>query len=140
LVPGWYGLGAAIAEASEADRANLRCAAVDDPFASTVLQNASQEMARARMPIARRYALSIDGGDRVFAAVADEFERSSEAVLGALGASELLAHAPVIARSIEDRNPWTDVLNLAQIELLGRHRRASEQEREALRLALHASI
>src|SRR5690606_39239754 len=45
LVPGWYGLGAAIAEASEADRANLRCAAVDDPFASTVLQNAAQEMA-----------------------------------------------------------------------------------------------
>lgn len=141
LTPGWYGFGAAFTSASAADRAALRAAAGESPFLATVLQNASQEMARARMPIARRYALEAPGGEAIFARVHDEYVRSRDAVLEALGAERLLAHAPVIARSIEERNPWTDVLNLAQIDLLRRHRNAaSDDEREALRPVIHACI
>jgi len=141
LAPGWYGLGTAIAEASAADRAALRESVAGHPFPSTVLQNAAQEMARARMPIARRYALQAPGGEAIFDRLRDEFDRTRAVVLDTLGTDALLAHAPVIARSIEDRNPWTDVLNLAQIELLGRHRKASsDEERNDLRLPLHASI
>src|SRR5690606_3106962 len=140
LAPGWYGLGTAIAEAPAEDRQALQAAAGQSPFVATVLQNAAQEMARARMPIAKRYALAVDGGEEVFERVRAEFERARDGVLETLQINQLLAHAPVIARSIEDRNPWTDVLNLAQIELLARSRRADDAERDSLRLALHASI
>ncbi|TVQ59145.1 MAG: phosphoenolpyruvate carboxylase [Phycisphaerales bacterium] len=140
LAPGWYGLGTAIREADDADRAALREAAASHPFFSTVLLNAAQEIARARMPIARRYALSVPGGEGVFERVLAEYGRSRDAVLETLGADDLLAHAPVIARSIADRNPWTDVLNLAQIELLRRHREGDEPTRESLRMPLHVSI
>ena len=51
-----------------------------------------------------------------------------------------MAHAPVVGRSIDDRNPWTDVLNLAQIELLKRYRDAGDDAREDLRGVLQASI
>lgn len=140
LAPGWYGLGAALSGANKSDRAELRAAVRDHLFPETILLNASQEMARARLPIARRYALSASGGGSVYAKLHEEFESAKTCVLDALGADRLLAHAPVIARSIEDRNPWTDVLNLAQIELLNRFRKAGEAEHDGLRLAIHASI
>ena len=44
----------------------------------------------------------------------------------------LLAHNPTIRRLIEVRNPYTDVLNLLQVELMERWRRAGEAERDEL--------
>ena len=46
----------------------------------------------------------------------------------------------MIAESIRVRNPWTDVLNLIQIELLQRYRRAPESERPELRAAILATL
>ena len=42
------------------------------------------------------------------------------------GQSVLLENFPVIRKSILLRNPYTDVLNLLQVELLGRWRKADE--------------
>ncbi|MDX1568156.1 MAG: phosphoenolpyruvate carboxylase, partial [Longimicrobiales bacterium] len=54
---------------------------------------------------------------------------------------ELLDTDPVIQRSIELRNPYTDVLNLVQIELLRRQRRTDDEDvREELGSALFLSI
>ncbi|MBW3555131.1 MAG: phosphoenolpyruvate carboxylase, partial [Gemmatimonadetes bacterium] len=47
---------------------------------------------------------------------------------------------PVIRKSIALRNPYTDVLNLVQLELLRRFRSAGEGEREGLRELLFLSI
>ena len=47
----------------------------------------------------------------------------------------------MIRKSIELRNPYTDVLNLVQVELLRRlHAAPAEDEREPLRHALFLSI
>jgi len=90
--------------------------------------------------MARRYALSAAGGDVVFTQVEAEYQRTVAALRDVTGAEELLPHATVIARAIRARNPWTDVLNLAQIELLRRYRAAPEPERDALRQLIFASI
>ena len=46
---------------------------------------------------------------------------------------------PAIERAIAERNPWTDVLNLIQIELLSRQRAGGGDEEE-LREAIQSTI
>jgi len=140
LIPGWFGLGAAIEEAGESDLARLRGGA-ERPLIGTILENASQELARTRMPILERYAARAPGGAAVFERIHGEYERAVRAVLDTTGREGLMAHSPVVGRSIEERNPMTDVLHLVQIELLGRHGASDEQsERAELSLAIQASI
>ena len=55
------------------------------------------------------------------------------------GKPSLLAHAPAIERAIAERNPWTDVLNLIQVELLSRQR-AGKGDEEELRAAIQSTI
>jgi len=140
LVPGWYGLGAAIERAGEDDRARLR-AGSGRPLIETILENASQELARARMPILERYAARAPGGGIVFERIHAEYTRAADAIKAATGRDDLMAHSPVVGRSIRERNPLTDVLHLVQIELLRRYEASGDDEgRAELSLAIQASI
>jgi len=140
LVPGWYGLGTAIEQANESQIARLREATNERAFLGTVLENAAQELARARMPIFRRYALSAPGGESVFETILAERDRTRGAIATLTGRDDLMAHATVVGHSIDERNPWTDVLNLAQLELLKRYNNASEHEADQVKELLQASI
>jgi len=139
LVPGWYGIGFAV-ECAPKDQRDQFMHAAKRPFVSTVLENASQELARARMPILRRYATMAPDGLAMFETIKTEFDLTKSAILNATGGDSLMDHSPVVGRSIEDRNPWTDILNLAQIELLKRFSVADDAQRSQLKLILHASI
>lgn len=139
LVPGWFGIGSAIQSATPDQRDQLTQAA-QRPFISTVLENAAQELARARMPILKRYAIMAPNGNDMFERIKSEFDHTKSAILSATGRQTLMDHSPVVGRSIEDRNPWTDILNLAQIELLKRFASANEDQQPKLKLMLHASI
>ena len=140
LAPGWFGLGAALAACTERERNWLRDQLPRSAFLSTVVDNAAQEMARSRMPIAKRYAALGPGGNDIFAELETEFNATREGLLHLSARTHLLQNSPVIAASIAIRNPWTDILNLIQIELMTRFRLASESERPALRAAILSSI
>lgn len=146
LVPGWYGTGAALAPLVENAEALDALRDLYDrwPFFRAVVANAEREMARARLPIAARYARSsgADSGPGSFhARIADDFEAARSALLALTRQERLLDRTPVIQRSIELRNPYTDVLNLLQMELLRRFRNAgSEADRGRLRELLFLSI
>jgi phosphoenolpyruvate carboxylase len=145
LLPGWYGIGTALGEALESQpdaEDRLRRMYESWPFFQAVLDNASREMARARLEIAERYAsLAGDGRDaRFHETIRAEFERSRDAILRISGHGELLDESPVIRKSIALRNPYTDVLNLVQIELLHRYSSGSDEERRVLRMPLFLSI
>lgn len=142
VVPGWYGIGGALEEriaAGDLDR--LRGLLDRWPFFRAVLSNAEREMARARLDIAAGYAaLAGEEGERRHARIAEEFRRARAAILAITGQDELLDSNPVIQKSIALRNPYTDVLNLLQLELL-RRRRVAEGERAAeLDILLFQSI
>jgi phosphoenolpyruvate carboxylase len=53
-------------------------------------------------------------------------ERAIAGVLGVTSHRELLESNPVLRRSIDVRNPYVDPLNLLQVELLCRERRAPD--------------
>ena len=104
-------------------------------------------MARARCVIARRYACLDDRTEvlrdlSVCDMIETEFDQATHILLAISQQDSLLEHQPVIQKSISLRNPYTDVLNLLQIELMKRFRQLDpqDQELERLRRALFISI
>ena len=143
VVPGWYGVGrgldTVLADAGNLER--LRRMYEQWPFFRNVIENAQREMARARMEIAERYArLDESNGMACHARIAEDFARARAGLLQITQQNELLDNSPVIQKSIALRNPYTDVLNLLQIELLRRYRTAREAESASLRRLVFLSI
>jgi len=125
-VPGWYGLGAAFDDLvmRDAHRLDLcRRAYAAGSYFRTFIDNAQQEMARARLPVGAAYAAP---DSPIHALVAAEFDRSRAAILAITGQAELLDNNPVIQASIRERNPDTDLINTLQVELIHRCRETSE--------------
>ncbi|MCA9273230.1 MAG: phosphoenolpyruvate carboxylase [Phycisphaerales bacterium] len=141
LVPGWFGVGSALNANDPEGKAAAEIAAkfAHSPFLGTLLANTSQELARARLPIVRRYAALAGDHAVVMRMIEDEYEATTSAVLRLTGKPTLLSHSPAIERAIAERNPWTDVLNLIQIELLSRQRAGGGDEEE-LREAIQSTI
>jgi phosphoenolpyruvate carboxylase len=136
-VPGWYGIGTGLDPViADTERLDLaRHLYAEWPFFRAVIHNAEREMARARLLIAGRYtraATATDGADagRVHDLIHRDFDQARAAIRAITGRDELLEASPVIQRSIELRNPYTDVLNLMQIELLRRYRAATDEREE----------
>lgn len=144
LIPGWFGIGQALDELLQEAPEHLQTLRTwyqSWPFFRTVLQNAQREMVRARLEIAAYYDRLLGNGPTDFhRMIEDDFQRARTAILRITGQEELLNHDPVIRKSVQLRNPYTDVLNLVQVELLRRYHQAPETHRELLRRALFLSI
>jgi len=140
-VPGWYGIGTAFSEAMEGSPDTLSIFVRwyrEWDFFQTLIDNAQQEMARARLVIARCYDDQVENS--LYAKIAAEFDRARTAILRITGQHELLDNNKVIQQSIAERNKPTDLLNLLQLELIRRYRAADAAAQEELRPVLFASI
>ena len=146
-VPGWYGIGSSFSEAIAESEENIGilCRWYKEwEYFRAVIDNAQQEMARARLNIARHYDdLAPDSGRGVskhFERISAEFQLARTAILRITGQQEILDNNRVIQRSIEQRNGPTDLLNLLQVEMLRRSACADKTEKSTLRPVLFASI
>ena len=140
-LPGWYGIGTALTEAGAvktADRDLLRQMYETWPFFRTVLDNAQLEMVRTRLPIAAHYETLSE--HTFHATIAQEYTRAQKVILSITGQPTLLADRPAIRSTVQLRNPYADVLNLIQVELLKRWQEVPDSERGALRHALFLTI
>jgi phosphoenolpyruvate carboxylase len=126
LLPGWYGLGAALERASREDGLPLLQEMERDwPFFSAVLANAELAMAKADLAVAERYVSLVEPAalrDRMWGAIRDEYDRSREMLLAVTRQERLLDREEVIQKSIDRRNPYVDPLSFIQVELLKRLR------------------
>lgn len=143
-LPGWYGLGTALAaEIAAGGLDALQAMYKGWRFFAMALDNAQLSLGTADMPTARRYATLADD-PALFEPIAAEYERSVAAVLQVTGQGAILERAPVLARSIRLRNPYVDALHVAQLTLLRRYRAlpadAPAEERAAPLDAIHHSI
>lgn len=143
-IPGWYGVGSALAEQISSDNGLEKLQTMYNkwPFFKVVLDNAQREMARANFPIAPYYT---DMSDITIIPemIRDEYSTAREAILKITGQSELLDNNPVIQKSIQLRNPYTDVLNIIQADLMNRWRALESDtspEGEQMRYLLFTSI
>lgn len=138
-VPGWYGIGTGLDEAIAKHGAGLfRDLYARWPFFRAVIENAQREMARTRLEMSARYDQSPDG--KLHSRIREEFGRAESAILAITEQTEFLSKAPVIGKSIRLRNPYTDVLNLTQVELMDRWGGAADDGKDALRHCMFLSI
>ncbi|MCA9582034.1 MAG: phosphoenolpyruvate carboxylase, partial [Myxococcales bacterium] len=126
VITGWYGVGAAL---EGGDRTRVQALYDRNPFFRDLLDNVQMTLAKADLPIARRYSQMCDDEGirtRIFGRVEDEFHRVRSTVLGLRGEEDLLDDDPRIKKSIRLRNPYIDTLSYLQIEALHRIRAADE--------------
>ena len=105
------------------------------PFLQATIDNAALALSKTDVGIVRRYAdLAEEFPDAadICELIAEEFERSREAILQITDKEHLLDDIPWLQTSIATRNPFIDPLHMIQIELLRRLRAADEDTPEAL--------
>ncbi|MGC1160238.1 MAG: phosphoenolpyruvate carboxylase [Acidobacteriaceae bacterium] len=137
LVPAWFGVGTAFAAFAKkpGGATLLREMMGEFPLFTDVVRNVEMALAKADLGIASLYASLVPDAalrQRVFGLLKAEFERTREAVLSITGQRELLDSNPVLARSIQLRNPYVDPMSLIQVDLL-RRKRAGENTDEVNR-------
>ncbi|MBV9773501.1 MAG: phosphoenolpyruvate carboxylase, partial [Gemmatimonadetes bacterium] len=144
VLPAWFGVGYAMERFADGGRENetlLREMLASFPLFEDLVRNVEMGMAKADLPIARRYAALVPDAalrERVWKMVVEEFERTRRVVLRITGQERLLDGNPVLARSIRLRNPYVDPMSLIQVNLLRRKRDGAESEE--LNYALAATI
>ena len=137
LLSAWYGIGQALE--AHGDTAQLQAMYQRWPFFAALLDNAELSLAKTDLYIASRYASLVKEASvrrKVLAVIEAEYARSVRQVLAVTQRSQLLANQPVLAESIQLRNPYIDPLNYLQIRFLPRWRRATENEKLRRLLAL----
>ena len=95
-------------------------------------------MARCRLQISHCYN-ELNRENHFFKTIEIEFKKVEDAYLKISGHETLLQRIPVIERSIRFRNPFTDVLNSIQVELLERSQH-EPKKKENLQQSIFLSI
>lgn len=148
VLPGWYGVGSALAAFGEENAQNLnllREMYQEWAFFRGVIDNAQMSLGKADMGIARLYADLVQDKqirESVFGEIKAEHDRAVDWTLRITGQREILDNQAVLQYSIRVRNPYVDPLNFVQIDLLRRYRAldAESAEAEALLDAIFQTI
>jgi phosphoenolpyruvate carboxylase len=132
-LPGWYGVGAALASYATDQAANDRLLTMYQqwPFFRTVIDNAQVSLAKADMGIARLYNSLVEDqtiARAIFDDIQAEFGRTRDWILRLSGQHDILENEPVLQRSVRMRNPYVDPLNFIQVALLRRLRALLNQD------------
>ncbi len=139
-LPGWFGMGSSLSYGLEQEGGLSLLSQLYDkwPFFKTVIDNCQLEMSRTRLEIAELYTQFSDLNfhDRIVA----EYEKAEKAILSITGQEELYESSKVIKKSIQLRNPYTDVLNLIQVELLKRWNESDGSDQEELGYNIFLSL
>jgi phosphoenolpyruvate carboxylase len=149
VFPGWYGLGSALEQfaAKGPEQAELlRTMYKEWMFFKATIDNAQLTLLKADMQIAFHYALLVPDEAirvRIFDIIAEEFSRTELAILTITGQKSLLEREPVLAKSVQLRNPYIDPLNYIQVEMISRLRgleNKQSEEADALRAVIELTI
>ena len=125
--PGWYGTGSAFSEHVLSNEETLTLCQTEyakGGYFRAFIDNAQQEMARARLAVAKWYTTDCD--HYIEERLKEDFTRAQTAILAITGQNALLDNNTVIQESIRERNGDTDVINAIQVDLLRRCRECPE--------------
>ncbi|MBX9692216.1 MAG: phosphoenolpyruvate carboxylase, partial [Cyanobacteria bacterium] len=134
IIPGWYGMGSAIAgqiEKHGAERLELMRLLYNEwPFFNGLVSKVETSLAIADMRIATYYAENLVADQalarRVMDKIEQEFERSRQVILDITGQKYLLEKTEYLRRSIELRNPYVDPLSYLQVRFIKELRKSRQ--------------
>ena len=135
MVPGWYGAGTAFERWAGEDRERLEM--LRDmyrrwPFFRTTLENMEMVLTKTDLSMAERYRDLVpdpDLRDRVFGLIVAEHRRVIHWLNAISCQSVLLGDDPLLLRTLRNRFPYLDPLNIMQVDLLRRYRAGETDER-----------
>lgn len=138
-LPAWYGIGLALNNWLAKDSKNLdtlRDMYQNWPFFRTLLSNTQMALFKGDMDIANEYkslCLNPETAQSVYDKIASEYYLTCENVLNVAEIDELLSETPMLALSLNRRDPYLDPLSYIQFKLLRKFRdeSLSEDERQA---------
>ena len=139
-LPAWYGIGSALEAWRGDDPARLELLQGmyrEWPFFRSLLSNSQMALTKANMRTAAEYAqLCSDRAlaDMVYSRVQEEYARTVREVLRVTQLEALMDETPLLALSLQRRDPYLDPLNSIQIHLLRESRalqaRQGDEEEE----------
>ncbi len=136
MLPGWYGFGSAVeaycAENPEKGLDRLRAMYKHWPFFRTLLSNMDMVLSKSSLAIASRYASLVQDvalREAIFSRISKEWKSSVDMLNAIMQQPHLLAHNPLLLRSIHNRFPYLDPINHVQVELLKLHRAHATSEK-----------
>jgi len=138
-LPAWYGIGLALntwIEKGPEHLAQLRDMYQNWPFFRTLLSNTQMALFKGDMDIANEYkslCLNQKTAQNVYNTIANEYYLTCENVLKVAEIDELLSETPMLALSLNRRDPYLDPLSYIQFKLLRlfRDESLSEETRQA---------
>ena len=142
IVPGWYGLGAALEQASaDGHEHELMEMFSEWRFFQTLISNVEMALAKTDLDIAERYVEQLVPAELhgIFHDIRDEHERTVRELKRLTDQEELLDKLPVLQRTLRVRAPYIDPMNYLQVLLLKRLRQTDGDD-PLLRRALLLSI
>ncbi|AGF77187.1 phosphoenolpyruvate carboxylase [Desulfocapsa sulfexigens DSM 10523] len=149
MIPAWYGLGTAMVEFAAADEEGwqkLNRMYQQWAFFKATVDNAEQAVAKASPSIAHIYSQLAENKKQrrvIWDLLVTEYDKSCKAVLYVNGSDDLLEVTSWLARSIEERDPYVDPLNLIQVELIKRGRQLAGKDGhvpDTIRVLIRQSI
>ena len=127
-LPAWYGVGTALEtfiKSRDDGLAMLQQMYQEWPFFRTFLSNIQMSLSKANMDIAAQYAALYsdqEQGQAIFDKIRSEYDRTRARVLEVAQIDGLLEKSPLLARSIQRRDPYIDPLNHIQLMLMQRYK------------------
>lgn len=140
MLPAWLGVGYGLKAVSRHDMPRLHEMESEWPFFAATLDAIEMVLAKADPDVAYLYDRRLVPGELQHFGqdLRDRFARVYDGVLGVTRHRTPLEHEPVTQRSINLRNPYTDPLNLLQVEMLARIRRGdNSQVQDALLITVN---
>lgn len=125
IVPGWFGVGSAIAHAREMGAGEeLRAMHNNWSFMSNFLSNVRMTLAKTDMVIAERYVTKLVAKEEqaLFEIIRNEHDETVKQVLWVTGLDELLADQQALAQTLRIRDRYLLPLHMLQVDLLARQR------------------
>jgi phosphoenolpyruvate carboxylase len=142
-VPGWFGIGHALQSllnAAPERLAELQQCYQTWPFFKLIMDNTQQELAKAHFMISEFYQQFSDVTSIPLLLHAD-YMLAKQHVLSITQQKGLLDNQPILKKSILLRNPYTDVLNLLQVETMRRfHDAKGDKQKSAIHRAALLSV
>ncbi len=136
IIPGWFGVGTALAAVEEAGCGELLPTMYEDwEFFRTFVSNVEMTLVKTDLAIAGHYVNRLVAPElrHFFNTIVDEHDLTVGHIAKLTG-GDLLSDLPVLKRTLAVRDAYLDPINVLQVELLALSREASGSQDDIRRI------